>query len=206
LGHQFLLDFLPLFVAIDPPGILPFFLSLTQGMDPAQKKATARTATLTAFVLTATFTLAGRFLLDVLGLSIWDFSIAGGILLLVFSISDLLKTQNVEKARDTFLGVPHAETMRSLGVVPLGIPIIAGPATLTTSLILAKTRPFLEVALALLANILIVHAILSQADRVDRMMGRSFSSAIGKVFSLLLAAIAVSLIHRGIMGLYAPGK
>lgn len=205
MGHQFLLDFLPLFVAIDPPGILPFFLSLTQGMAPAQKKATARTAALTGFLLTATFTLAGRFLLDILGLSIWDFSIAGGILLLVLSISDLLKTQDVEKARETFLDVPHAEKMRSLGVVPLGIPIIAGPAALTTSLILSKTRPFLEVSLALLANILIVYAILSQADRIDRIMGRSLSSAIGKVFALLLAAIAVSLIHRGIMGLSALG-
>ncbi|MHB8422882.1 MAG: MarC family protein [Leptospirales bacterium] len=201
MSHRFLLAFLPLFVAIDPPGILPFFLSLTQGMSSAQKKSTARTASLTAFFLTLSFALAGRSVLDYMGLSIWDFSIAGGILLLVLSISDLLKDQDPpsDGAPFTPLSPP-----RSLGVVPLGIPIIAGPATLTTSLILSKSGPLWSVSAALLANMLIIFVILSQADRINRIMGRTLSTAIGKIFSLLLAAIAVSLIHKGVLGLLEP--
>lgn len=201
MSHRFLLAFLPLFVAIDPPGILPFFLSLTQGMSPAQKKSTARTAALTAFFLSLSFALAGRTVLDYLGLSIWDFSIAGGILLLVLSISDLLKDQ---EPRTDNLPIASQSQQRSLGVVPLGIPIIAGPATLTTSLILSKSGPLWSVSTALLVNMLIIYAILSQSDRINRIMGRTLSTAIGKIFSLLLAAIAVSLIHKGILGLLEP--
>lgn len=202
MSHRFLLAFLPLFVAIDPPGILPFFLSLTQGMSPAQKKSTARTASLTAFTLSLSFALAGRTVLDYLGLSIWDFSIAGGILLLVISIADLLKDQT---PRTDVNAVPALSFQRSLGVVPMGIPIIAGPATLTTALILSKSGPLWAVVTALLTNILIVHAILSNGERINRIIGKTLSTAVGKIFSLLLAAIAVSLIHKGIMGLLEPG-
>ncbi len=201
MSHRFLLAFLPLFVAIDPPGILPFFLSLTQGMSTPQKKSTARTASLTAFFLSLSFALAGRTVLDYLGLSIWDFSIAGGILLLVLSISDLLKDQ---KPQTDAKATPAFSSQHSLGVVPLGIPIIAGPATLTTALILSKSEPLWSVVTSLLANMLIIYAILSQADRINRIMGRTLSTAVGKIFSLLLAAIAVSLIHKGILGLLAP--
>ncbi len=171
-------------------------------MSPAQKKSTARTASLTAFTLSLSFALAGRTVLDYLGLSIWDFSIAGGILLLVISIADLLKDQT---PRTDVNAVPALSFQRSLGVVPMGIPIIAGPATLTTALILSKSGPLWAVVTALLTNILIVHAILSNGERINRIIGKTLSTAVGKIFSLLLAAIAVSLIHKGIMGLLEPG-
>lgn len=201
MSHRFLLAFLPLFVAIDPLGILPFFLSLTQGLPAPQKKTIARTAALTAFLLSLSFALGGRIILDYLGLTIWDFSIAGGILLLVLSVSDLLQSQKIpeeeEKSGRTLI-------RRSLGVVPLGIPVIAGPATLTTALTLSKSGPLWAVVTALLANMLLIYFLLSQSEKVNRILGSTLSSAIGKIFSLLLAAIAVSLIHKGIVGLLAP--
>ncbi|MCL4461744.1 MAG: MarC family protein [Nitrospirae bacterium] len=201
MSHRFLLAFLPLFVAIDPLGILPFFLSLTQGLPAPQKKTIARTAALTAFLLSLSFALGGRIILDYLGLTIWDFSIAGGILLLVLSVSDLLQSQKIpeeeEKSGRTLI-------RRSLGVVPLGIPVIAGPATLTTALTLSKSGPLWAVVTALLANMLLIYFLLSQSEKVNRILGSTLSSAIGKIFSLLLAAIAVSLIHKGIVGLLTP--
>ena len=201
MSHRFLLAFLPLFVAIDPLGILPFFLSLTQGLPAPQKKSIARTAALTAFLLSLSFALGGRIILDYLGLTIWDFSIAGGILLLVLSVSDLLQSQKIpeeeEKSGRTLI-------RRSLGVVPLGIPVIAGPATLTTALTLSKSGPLWAVVTALLANMLLIYFLLSQSEKVNRILGSTLSSAIGKIFSLLLAAIAVSLIHKGIVGLLTP--
>ena len=201
MSHRFLLAFLPLFVAIDPLGVLPFFLSLTQGLPAPQKKTIARTAALTAFLLSLSFALGGRIILDYLGLTIWDFSIAGGILLLVLSVSDLLQSQKIpeeeEKSGRTLI-------RRSLGVVPLGIPVIAGPATLTTALTLSKSGPLWAVVTALLANMLLIYFLLSQSEKVNRILGSTLSSAIGKIFSLLLAAIAVSLIHKGIVGLLTP--
>ncbi|MHB1926027.1 MAG: MarC family protein [Leptospirillum sp.] len=201
MSHRFLLAFLPLFVAIDPPGILPFFLSLTQGLPAPQKKAIARTAALTAFFLSLLFALAGRTVLDYLGLTIWDFSIAGGILLLVLSISDLLKSQEMPETTD--MTRPFL-SRRSLGVVPLGIPIIAGPATLTTALTLSKSGPLWAVITALFANMALIYLLLSHGEKVNRIVGNTLSTAIGKIFSLLLAAIAVSLIHKGIVGLLTP--
>ena len=200
MSHRFLLAFLPLFVAIDPPGILPFFLSLTQGLPAPQKKTIARTASLTAFLLSLSFALGGRIILDYLGLTIWDFSIAGGILLLVISVSELLQSQKIPEEED-----PSGRilTRRSLGVVPLGIPVIAGPATLTTALTLSKSGPLWAVVTALLANMLLIYFLLSRSEKVNQIMGNTLSNAIGKIFSLLLAAIAVSLIHKGIFGLLA---
>jgi multiple antibiotic resistance protein len=201
MSHRFLLAFLPLFVAIDPPGILPFFLSLTQGLPAPQKKTIARTASLTPFLLSLSFALGGRVILDYLGLSIWDFSIAGGILLLVLSVSDLLQSQKLPEEED--LSAKNL-TRRSLGVVPLGIPVIAGPATLTTALTLSKSGPLWAVVSALLVNMLLIYFLLSRSEKLNRIMGNTLSSAVGKIFSLLLAAIAVSLIHKGIVGLMKP--
>ncbi len=199
--HTFWKVFLPLLVAIDPPGVLSLFFSLTQGMEGAQKRRTAMTAVLTAFLTVLFFDVFGTSLLDFLGLSLWDFTLAGGLLLLVLSVSDLLRNQDPKEAgRPSLLTGP-------IGAVPLGIPIIAGPATLTTSLIFSKTVSLPWALLALAVNMLLLFGILLMADRITRILGQTLSSAVGKIFSLILAAIAIHLIHRGINGLMGiPGS
>ncbi|MGC8500944.1 MAG: MarC family protein [Leptospirillia bacterium] len=194
--HTFWKVFLPLFVAIDPPGVLSIFFSLTQGIDLAQKRRTAWSAVLTAFLTVLFFDIFGTRLLDFLGLSLWDFTLAGGLLLLVLSVSDLLKNQDPSMA-----GRPPGLSLGSIGPVPLGIPLIAGPATLTTSLIFSKSVSLSWTIVALGANMLILLSILLAADRITRLLGAPLSAAVGKIFSLLLAAIAIHLIHRGINGL-----
>ena len=194
--HTFWSVFLPLFVAIDPPGVLSIFFSLTQGVDIAQKRRTARSAVLTASLTVLFFDVFGTRLLDFLGLTLWDFTLAGGLLLLVLSVSDLLKNQDPETA-----GRPPGPFTGTLGPVPLGIPIIAGPATLTTSLIASKSASLTWALTALAANMAILLAVLLAADRITRLLGAPLSAAVGKIFSLLLAAIAIHLIHRGIDGL-----
>ena len=193
--HTFWKVFLPLFVAIDPPGVLSLFFSLTQGMEGAQKRRTAGAAVLTAFLTVLFFDVFGTSLLDFLGLSLWDFTLAGGLLLLVLSVSDLLRNQDPKEA-----GRPSLMT-GPIGAVPLGIPIIAGPATLTTSLIFSKTVSLPWALLALGVNMVLLFAVLLFSDRITRILGQTLSAAVGKIFSLLLAAIAIHLIHRGIDGL-----
>jgi multiple antibiotic resistance protein len=192
--HTFWKVFLPLFVAIDPPGVLSIFFSLTQGMDTPQKRRTARSAVLTAFLTVLFFDVFGTSLLEFLGLSLWDFTLAGGILLLVLSISDLLKHQDLKEPQ----GLPR---LGSIGAVPLGIPLIAGPATLTTSLIVSKSYSVPWALSGLAVNMILLFGILLMADRITKAIGQTMSSAIGKIFSLVLAAIAIHLIHQGITGL-----
>ncbi len=185
-------------MAIDPPGILPLFIGLTTGIEPDQRRQIAGTAVLTAFLASSLFALGGKILLDFLGLSIWDFSISGGILLLVLSISDLLKTHSPSEGSP--LSLP-AVVSRAWGAVPMGIPLIAGPAVLTSSLILTKSHGFFLVVGALFLNMAILYPLLSKADVINRKLGTTASAVAGKIFSLLLAAIAVRLIHFGILGL-----
>lgn len=187
--------FLPLFVAIDPPGVLSLFFSLTQGMEAAQKRTTARGAVMTAFLTVLFFDIFGASLLNFLGLSLWDFTLAGGLLLLVLSISDLLRHQDPTEAGRPLL------LSGSIGVVPLGIPIIAGPATLTTSLIFSKSVSLSWALVALGVNMAILFVVLLLSDRITRMLGQSLSAAVGKIFSLLLAAIAINLIRQGVNGI-----
>jgi multiple antibiotic resistance protein len=194
--HTFWKVFLPLFVAIDPPGVLSIFFSLTQGMETAQKRRTARTAILTAFLTVLFFDIFGTSLLDFLGLSLWDFTLAGGILLLVLSISDLLKNQDPDKA-----GSGMVRLSGSIGAVPLGIPLIAGPATLTTSLIFSKSFSLPWAITGLAVNMLLLFVVLLLADKITKAIGQTLSSAVGKIFSLVLAAIAIHLIHQGLNGL-----
>jgi multiple antibiotic resistance protein len=164
-------------------------------METAQKRRTARSAVLTAFLTVVFFDVFGTSLLNFLGLTLWDFTLAGGILLLVLSISELL--------RNPHSGI-NGSTVRPsgpIGAVPLGIPLIAGPATLTTSLIFSKSFSVPWALLGLAVNMILLFGVLLLADRITKAIGQTLSSAIGKIFSLVLAAIAIHLIHQGLNGL-----
>ncbi len=191
---RFLLVFLPIFVAVDIPGVLPTYYVLTQSLAVADKRRVARQSVLTAFSVTVAFILLGQGTFAILGVQVEDFMIAGGVLLLVFAIGVLLR----DGVRSSS---PKSAT--TLGVVPLGTPIIAGPATLTTSLMLMGTYGFWLVVGALAANLVLAWLVVRHADRIIRLIGVNGATALGKVFYLLLAAIAVSMIRKGVMGLLA---
>lgn len=190
--ERFVLVFLPIFVAIDVIGVLPTYYSLTQSLAGKDKPRIARQSVLTAFFVTVSFILLGKGTFSVLGVRVEDFMVAGGVLLLVFAVSDLLRD-------GTRAALPKSQ--QTLGVVPLGTPIIAGPATLTTSLMLMGTYGFWMVFLSLALNLLLAWVVVRHADRVIGVLGVNGATAIAKVFYLLLAAIAVSMIRRGVMGM-----
>ena len=126
--ETFLLAFIPLFVAIDVFGVLPLFVALTDEMELREKKKLTREATLTAFVISLVFLVTGKLLFSFLGITESDFRVGGGIVLLVLAVNDLLFSK--ERKRD-----PES----SIGVVPIGIPLIMGPAALTTIIILVDS-------------------------------------------------------------------
>ena len=192
---NFLLCFVPFFIAVDAIGVLPIFIGLTTGLSSAHKKKIIIQSLITASAVSIIFLLAGPKLLELVGVSVSDFMVAGGILLLVISLSDLLTGEKRQRLID-------AETV---GAVPIGVPLISGPAVLTTSLLLVNEHGVILTTLALLANIVIIGIVFFMASPIERVLGLAGSKTISKVASLFLASIAVMLIRRGIFEIIATG-
>lgn len=184
--EQFLQAFIPLFVAIDPIGLAAIFLGLGQGVPAAQRQAIARQATLTGGAVALGFLFLGASIFKALGVSAGDFQIAGGLILFILA------------ARDLTLSAAEPEKLpRDFGVVPLGMPLIAGPALITTLIALTQTLGVIIALAALVANLLLVVLALAGSEQLGRRIGRTGMRAISKIISMLLAAIAVNMIRRG---------
>ena len=184
-----LLPFIPLFVAFDVLGILPIFVSFTAEMNSAERKRVVRQSILTAFLVSLGFVAAGESVFALLGISVSDFQIAGGALLFIIAIVDLIFP---EKTR-TF-------PKETIGVVPIGIPLIVGPAVLTLLLIIVHPYGYLSTILCLVLNLLLVWIVFSQAHGILRVIKEGGAKGIAKVSSLLLAAFAMMMIRMGIQG------
>jgi multiple antibiotic resistance protein len=183
----------PIFVAMDPVGALPLVFAWTAGLEDAERDRQLRDALLTALALGLVFVLAGRWLLGLLGVDIPDFLVAGGLVLLVLAISDLVVGGSHEGRGSS--GVPD------FGAVPIGTPILAGPATLATLLVLVDDYGWLITGAAFLLNLLFAWRLFRRAGQLTRLFGRNGLRAASKVMSLILAAIAVRLIRDGLFAI-----
>jgi len=190
LWKEFLTCFIPIMVAMDAPGVLPLFLGMTHHLKKHERQAVVRLSIVTAFLVTVGFVLVGRWIFSALGILIEDFMIAGGAVLLIIATSDIVRA-----------GERTIATGAGLGAVPLGTPLIAGPAVLTTTLVLHVSHGYALVLLSLVANLLIAWIVLAQSERIIRIVGINGSRAFAKVASLILAAFAVKMIRSGIMKL-----
>ena len=189
------LTFVPLFVAMDSVGVLPILFSLTREMKTRERSRTVRLAMLTALGLGLGFIAIGKAIFLFLGIEVADFLVAGGLILLVLSVKDLATGKMVE-----FQASPMIET---IGVVPLGTPLVVGPAVLTTLLILIDQYSIFIVLFSFVLNMAIAWILFRQVDRVIKFLGNSGTVAISKVVSLLLAAIAIKMIRQGILEILA---
>jgi multiple antibiotic resistance protein len=185
--ETFLLAFISLFVAIDVFGVLPLYVGITEGMGGDQRRELTLQATMTAFVISVVFLVAGKLLFSFLGITESDFRVGGGIVLLVLAVYDLLFSADTKRA-------PEPTT----DVVPLGIPLIMGPAALTTIIYLVHSHGHLWALGSLLASMLLVWLVFSQAGAVTKVMGEAGSKAFAKVAALFLTGIAVMMVGSGI--------
>ena len=190
------LTFIPIFVAIDPIGLLPFILALTQDTEPQERPRVIRYAMLTAFGLGLGFVLVGRGIFFVLGVEVADFLVAGGLILLVLSIRHLMTGKLVELQAGAARGM--------VGIVPIGTPLLVGPGVLTTLLLLNQRYPLAAVSLAFVVNLLLAWLVFAQANRLARLLREQGLRAASQIASLLLAAIAVMMIRRGIIDILSP--
>ncbi len=188
LIRALLLTFIPLFVAVDVVAVVLIYLSIGVPFDEAARRRLVIEATMTAGAVGVGFLLVGDAVLHVLGVTVGDLQVAGGVLLLVLSVHDLLHPE-----------LPLRQPGARTGVVPLGIPMIVGPAVLTTLLSLARTYGHPVTLIAFGLNLIIVWAALRWASVIGRVLGDAGCRAISKVLSLVLAAIGVNFVRRGVV-------
>ena len=184
------LALIPIFVAIDVFGILPIYLDFVKDTDTCEEKNIRKNSLITAFSVGIGFLLLGKSLFDVMGISIYDFEMAGGVLLFIISINNLL----AEK-RKLYSSADKAD----LGVVPIGVPLIVGPGVLTALLIITGIYGYIIVTIAFIVNLLIVYVVLKNTRLFLRYLGKNGSNAAGKLAALLLAAYAVMMIRVGVI-------
>jgi multiple antibiotic resistance protein len=186
---EFWLCFVPLFVAVDAIGVLPLFMNLTDGVEQKRVRKVVLQGMVTALVVAIAFVAIGELILKFLGITVADFMVAGGSLLFALSLNDLLAVEKHHKKID----------VQSLGAVPVGVPLIVGPAVLTTSLLLLRQYGLVPTVTAVVLNVVMAGIVLWFSQALIRVMGKTGAKTVSKLASLLLAAIGVMMVRKGIM-------
>jgi multiple antibiotic resistance protein len=187
--HKFFVAFIPIFVAIDPIGLVAMFMGLAGNASREHRQREGFIGIFTALCVSVGFVFLGKIIFTALGITVADFQVAGGLILLGLAGRELLNISPADR-----------EATNDFGVVPLGMPLIAGPALLTALLILVDTVGLVFTLFSLVVNLALVAVAFWNADLVARWMGRQGLRGVSKIVALLLAAIAVSLIRRGWQG------
>jgi multiple antibiotic resistance protein len=177
-----------LFIIVDPFGNIPIFMGLTEKMADTQKKKVYNTATLVGVILLLVFAFTGQEILNIFGLSIYSFEVAGGILLLIIAIRILISGSMHE----------NVESPESLGAVPIAIPLLVGPGAITTTIFNLQAYGTVTAILAVLIVLSLTWVILRFINGIYRFLGKTGSLVIARVMALLIAAIAIQYILTGV--------
>jgi multiple antibiotic resistance protein len=196
--------FATVFAIVNPIGNIPFFFAVTDGYTHEDKKRVAAKTCIVTTAVLFTFALFGQWIFSIYGITIPSFRIAGGILLFSIAFSML----NGQKSKTKITDEERDEAMQkdSVGIVPLGIPMFAGPGAITTVMILvsdASTNSDAIVRLGMIAAAIILTVIISyemlvHSERIFNLMGKSGAMAFSRIMGLLLAAVAINFVLRGI--------
>jgi multiple antibiotic resistance protein len=186
-AQAFVLTFVPLFIVVDAIGNLPIVISLSEGMSTKERRRVIHIATVTATVVGLIFLFFGQFILRVMNISVGALTIAGGTILLILSVKHLLTGKAIEVDKEEMIAV-----------VPIGTPLVVGPATITTLLLLSIDYDLWIILLSLALNLLISWAVFLLGERIAAFLGRGGLKAISQIFNLLLAAIAINMVIKGL--------
>jgi multiple antibiotic resistance protein len=196
-----LVTFPAVFFIMDPLGLLPIFVAITATDDAEKQKRTAQRATLIAFLLMTFFTVFGSFVFKLFGISMNALKVAGGILLLMTS-TDMLRAQP-SRTRSSPEETHESEAKEDVAVVPLAMPLLAGPGSIATAMVLAARGPHWTYAIPVVISIaitcFIAYLLLRVASRLNRLLGTTGIAVLERIMGLLLAAIAVQFMADGVM-------
>ena len=195
-----------LLAIVNPIGVIPFFIHFTRNFSVAQRKKTVRIAAITAFLVIAISALLGLKILEFFGISLASFQVGGGLLLLMSAIQMLNAQPAESRAHDVDDGASRADSGASIAVVPLTIPLLTGPASISTVVIYAeKTRHVWELGVLVGYGLFIGIATwlaLSAAGCVGRVLGQTGINVMTRLMGLILAAIAVEVMSDGLVKLF----
>ncbi|MET1415599.1 MarC family protein [Roseibium sp. HPY-6] len=202
----FINAFATLFVTIDPVGLAPMFLAVTAGMSQSDRRKVAVRATLTAAGILLIFYASGQTVLNVLGISVSAFRVAGGILLFLIAIEMVFGKRQERKAETAEKAVEsqgHHGTVNEVAIFPLAIPLISGPATISAIILLSSQAPD-TVAYAGLGGVIAVILLSSLgaflvADKLERLLGETAQLVITRLLGVLLAALSVQFVADGVL-------
>lgn len=197
-----------IFFLVDPFAALPTFLAVTQGSDPARRRRMARKASLTAWIFLSAFALGGQYIFRMFGITLPAFEIAGGIILLLIGLDMLeAKRSATQEAQGDTVA---ASSKEDAGIVPLGIPMLAGPGSITSVMVLvgqAQTRwQMVAILGAIFITALVCYLVLGNSDKVARALGDTGIRILVRIMGLLLVALAVQYFVNGMVDLGVIAK
>jgi multiple antibiotic resistance protein len=197
-----------LLAIVNPIGVVPFFIHFTQSLSRVQRVRTMKVSAFSAFVVIAVSALAGLRIIEFFGISIASFQVGGGLLLLISSLQMLSAQQADTKPSDIGEGDEKVNTGASIAVVPLTIPLLTGPATISTMVIYAqRTRHWWEVAVLVGYGVVVgvaVYLAFMASGRIARLLGQTGINIMTRLMGLILAALAVEIMADGLSALF-PG-
>lgn len=195
-----------LLAIVNPIGVIPFFIHFTQGFTRKQRQNTARVAAISAFIVIAVSALAGLKIIEAFGISLASFQVGGGVLLMMSAIQMLNAQPAESRKEDLNEGGDKADAGASIAIVPLTIPLLTGPATISTMIIYAdKTRHWWELGVLVVYGLIIgavVWIAFSLSDRIARAIGTTGTNVMTRLMGLLLAALAVEIMSDGLVKLF----
>lgn len=195
-----------LLAIVNPVGVLPFFIHFTQSFSAAQRRHTIRVSAVAAGLVVAISALAGAKIIAFFGISIASFQVGGGTLLLISALQMLNAQPAESKPSDATEGREKADAGASIAVVPLTIPLLTGPATISTMVIYAeRTRHWWEQAVLVgygLVVAVVTFAVFTLSGRIARLVGRTGINVMTRLMGLMLAALAVEIMADGLTQLF----
>ena len=199
----FLTAFVSFFVVIDPPGCAPIFFGLTDGATPAQRKRMAIRAVTVATIILLVFAWIGEPLLRVLGIDLSSFRIAGGIMLFFIAL-DMVFERRTQRREDRAQKIRDTPEVEDVSIFPMAMPMIAGPGSIATVMLLCARAQGLQANIAVLgalfANLLLMLVALLAIAPLMRLLGQQVEAVITRVLGVILAALAVQFVVDGIRG------
>jgi len=191
-----------LFVAVDPIALVPIFASLTKGLSKETIRQIYIQASIIAFIIISLFWLFGSAILEIMGISMSSFKIIGGLFLIAIAFQMVFEQRN-DRKQNTAENALEDDSIQSVAIFPLSIPLIAGPGALTAALLMAEDR--IAEPMSFLINylpivIVIIFSFLAMwlSSQLSRKMGPTVITVIEKIFGILLGALAIEFVVAGI--------
>ncbi len=195
-----------LLAIVNPIGVIPFFIHFTKALTREQRQRTIRVSAFSAFLVISISALAGLKIIEFFGISLASFQVGGGLLLLTSAIQMLNAQPAESRKEDVAEGANKVDAGASIAVVPLTIPLLTGPATISTMVIYAeKTRHWWQLAVLVGYGVvvaLVTYAAFSASGRIARVLGQTGIDIMTRLMGLILAALAVELLSDGLQKLF----